>query len=1328
MTPLIRSRSLGTAFTSVFLFFLTVFPASLTLAQQTGPVHLKVVLSDYPPFVMTDSTTVKGFDADLLQAVCDLKGWTWSWQKTTFSDMITTLAADSADLAIGAIYYTAERESNYFPYSAPYLETGLVLVTRNTLYPLSLEDIRGFKLGVKLNSTGEALAADLNRKRLNLTIQSFPSTDTIFQEVYAGRLDGLINDYFNSLYKNASGHQGQLVLHTGLNGTPFLKHFPLAFPMGKQFAASHKAEFDQALARLEANGTLPGLRKKWMVETPDIAPFKIWLPWLTYGFSFLFLIFLLIILIRKRTRLPESAGRIAVELEESREILKQAEERYHTLLQQSSDGILLADSRTRVILETNSHACQVLGYSEDELTGKTLDHLLVTGETSPNKPAEDLFSGEKSFRHKVGYPVFTDTRSSLIHHGGQDLLMVTFRDITERKTVENALRQNEESYRILFGQSPSGLMTTDKTGIITRVNPVLVKLLGQEDDRSLVGQPVSALPAGIQDPETVYKKTLLGMESQELETSIDLPAGKRLFKLRLVPLTGNGGEPLGSLTLAEDCTDLTQSVETLRQNEERFRNLVEGIPSPVIISRMSDSSILYVSRFAENVFGTPVETLIGRKTTDFYQDPDDKLEVMRQIRENGRITSFEMKVNIPGYGQVNLLASVSVITYNGEPCLLSIFIDITERKKSEKALRASEEKFRLLFDNAPLGIFHFDPSGLITACNQSFSDITGASRQDLIGKKHNEVPALKEFESVITKSLERYPVGYEGTYSFNPIVPFVKATFSPIILDDGGLVGGVGLIEDISQRKASEQALKESEERYRSIFQNMAEGIFQVDQAGRFLSVNEALIRMLGYDSAADLQKITYPDDFFMDPNDQIEVTQHALNPQLSKYIESYLRKKDGTSISANLNPRIVTDETGELKYFEVLVIDVSDLRQTENERRKLEQQLIQTQRLESLGTLAGGIAHDFNNVLSMILMAAESMKILSRENDKLLRYCDMVSTSAERGAAIAKQLLLFARSENIDLSPVDLGSVVSEVRDLLLHSFPKSIRIDTRIDVNNTLILGNSGQIQQVIMNLAINGRDAMTEKIGDSGEEGILTLALQEVSGWDLTDQFPDAGLDPYILLTIADTGTGIDDQTLQRIFEPFFTTKERGKGTGLGLSIVHGIIRGHQGFITVKSAPGQGTTFFVYFPRLHSSEQIQGQTENATGLREKGTILVVDDEELIRETLLEILKNAGYQVITADNGLDGLEKYKRNQEKINLVISDMGMPHMNGLEFFKNLKSLNPSVRLIFTTGYLEHGSKSELLQKGARDVIFKPFRVQDLLSTISTVMTERKDGTP
>ena len=394
------------------------------------------------------------------------------------------------------------------------------------------------------------------------------------------------------------------------------------------------------------------------------------------------------------------------------------------------------------------------------------------------------------------------------------------------------------------------------------------------------------------------------------------------------------------------------------------------------------------------------------------------------------------------------------------------------------------------------------------------------------------------------------------------------------------------------------------------------------------------------------------------------------------------------------------------------------------SERKLLENQLLHAQKLESVGVLAGGIAHDFNNVLSMILTSAEILKEKTRNDKTLQRYADMVATAAERGAAIAKQLLLFARSEKGKLKPMSVAAVVLEVQKLLEHTLPKFISIKSEIETSDAVIMGDSDQLHQALLNLALNSRDAIEAK----SVNGTIVFRVGTVTHEALQKKFPQIQKDKYVVLSVSDNGTGMSEETASRIFEPFFSTKGRGKGTGLGLSIVHGISQNHHGLIDVVSNVGQGTTMSLYFPLVNAELNDPARTKKRESLPETSragrpsTILIVDDEQGLREMLAEILEGKNYSVMTASNGIDAVKKYQSHCREIDMVISDLGMPLMGGEEVFSKLVEINPGVKMVFMTGYLEESSRNGILRRGVKNIIHKPFRIEEILECVSHVLGE------
>jgi nitrogen-specific signal transduction histidine kinase/CheY-like chemotaxis protein len=394
------------------------------------------------------------------------------------------------------------------------------------------------------------------------------------------------------------------------------------------------------------------------------------------------------------------------------------------------------------------------------------------------------------------------------------------------------------------------------------------------------------------------------------------------------------------------------------------------------------------------------------------------------------------------------------------------------------------------------------------------------------------------------------------------------------------------------------------------------------------------------------------------------------------------------------------------------------------SERKRLENQLLHAQKMESIGVLAGGIAHDFNNVLSMILTSAEILKEKTRNDKGLQRYADMIATAAERGAAIAKQLLLFARSEKGKLKPMSIATVVLEAQKLLEHTLPKFISIKSEIETSDAVIMGDADQLHQALLNLALNSRDAIEAKSAN----GTIIFRVGTISYGELQKKFPLIQKETYVVLSVSDNGTGMSEETTSRIFEPFFSTKGRGKGTGLGLSIVHGIAQNHHGLIDVVSSIGQGTTMSLYFPLVSaelkdSSKHIKRESiPEKSGDERTSTILIVDDEEGLREMLAEILQGNDYNVITASNGIDAVKKYQSHCDEIDMVISDLGMPLMGGEEVFNKLVEINPGVKMVFMTGYLEESSRNGILRRGVKNIIHKPFRIEEILDCVAHVLEE------
>jgi CheY-like chemotaxis protein len=371
----------------------------------------------------------------------------------------------------------------------------------------------------------------------------------------------------------------------------------------------------------------------------------------------------------------------------------------------------------------------------------------------------------------------------------------------------------------------------------------------------------------------------------------------------------------------------------------------------------------------------------------------------------------------------------------------------------------------------------------------------------------------------------------------------------------------------------------------------------------------------------------------------------------------------------------------------------------------------MQTQKLESIGTLAGGIAHDFNNILGIILAYSSMLRDPQAPRDRSMNAIDVINQAVERGASLVKQILTFARKTDVIYGLVNVNIMVKELKKMMSETFPRTISIDAELGSDVPEITADATQLHQAILNICVNARDAMPAG-------GKLVLRTETGTRSEVQSYFPEATGERYVHLSISDTGTGMDENTRQRIFEPFFTTKPKGKGTGLGLSVVYGVVKNHTGFVRVDSEVGKGSTFHLYFPgpvrTVEPGEADHRPLVDVPGGSE--CILLVEDESTLLDVLSGLLKSKGYRVLVARDGYEAVSTYKDHKNEIAVVVSDLGLPKMTGQDAFMRMKSINPRVKVIFGTGYLDPELKTELLNLGARGFLSKPYSQAELLRRI------------
>lgn len=634
--------------------------------------------------------------------------------------------------------------------------------------------------------------------------------------------------------------------------------------------------------------------------------------------------------------------------------------------------------------------------------------------------------------------------------------------------------------------------------------------------------------------------------------------------------------------------------------------------------------------------------------------------------------------------------------------------------------RVDEKHYRTLFNNIRDALVVADTNRSIIDCNPAFEKIFGYARKEILGRlTHCIYQSSEQFrqmgEAIKKNSTERgflYIVDYKR--KDGSVFPGETNVF--YLRDEkGNTTGFVGQIRDITHRLQAEKALRNSEERFRAIVEKAPDPIFiQTDM--RFAFVNPAALELFGATDEKDLLGMPVMERFHPDFYDQILNRIKTLNKErkpVEKLIEQKYIRLDGTEVWVETTgqPIVYNSRKGAL----VFVRDISERKNAEKEKEKLQNQLAQAQRLESIGRMAGGVAHDFNNLLSIILGYSEMVLEDVQDDHPHNSQINEIHDAALRARELTRQLLAFSRKQVLEIQPVDINAVVTGFERLLRRMLGEDIELNLSLDPTPLTASVDTSQLEQVIMNLAVNARDAMPEG-------GSLSI---ETAGVETDEKNPglSPGLPPgrYALISVTDTGCGMDAEITESIFEPFFTTKDKEKGTGLGLATSYGIVRQHGGSIWVYSEPGLGTTFKVYLPldSAAPAPETRVYEKRATDAA-SATILVVEDDPAVRRLTAGILKREGYSVIESESPQDSIDKASRHTEPLSLVIADVIMPGMKGPEVVKAIHANHPEATVLYMSGYTDNVFSREQHVENAAHFIQKPFTANSLLEKVGSIL--------
>jgi two-component system, cell cycle sensor histidine kinase and response regulator CckA len=630
-----------------------------------------------------------------------------------------------------------------------------------------------------------------------------------------------------------------------------------------------------------------------------------------------------------------------------------------------------------------------------------------------------------------------------------------------------------------------------------------------------------------------------------------------------------------------------------------------------------------------------------------------------------------------------------------------------------RQLSESQQVFRLISENAADMIAVVDVEGRRIYNSQSYERVLGYSAEDLQKSSAFEQIHPDDRERVKEASLEARRTGIGRTLEYrmrhkNGSWRVLEST-ARVIPSVSGIPEKMVIVNrDVTERKRAEEALRVSEGSFRSVVEDAPYGIYQADDEGRFLRVNPALQRMLGYSTTDELQNVNLEREIFRRLEDFRGMRETLHSHDEFKGLETEWRKKDGTPITVRCSGRRVREENGGSAFHEVFAEDVTD-------KRVLEAQLRMAGKMEAIGRLSGGIAHDFNNLLGVMIGYSQLLKRKMRSEQNLLEYAEEIEKAGQRAASLTRQLLAFSRQQIMTPTVLDLNTLVADMEKMLPRLIGEDIAV--RIELSDGLgaVRADRGQVEQVIMNLAVNARDAMP-----AGGTLLIQTANRELDELYARDH-PGARLGRHIMLSVRDSGVGMDRETINHIFEPFFTTKELGKGTGLGLATVYGIVKQSGGYIAVDSSPGQGACFQVFLPRVDEPvTQVPEIPSFTPETKSSETILLAEDSDPLRKLAKSLLEGHGFEVLAAQNGEEALGLAKQHPGRIHLLLTDVVMPGINGRVLAERLLVTRPGTKILYMSGYTDSFIAGHGVLDQSTNLLYKPFSEEKLIERVRSVL--------
>jgi two-component system cell cycle sensor histidine kinase/response regulator CckA len=1039
------------------------------------------------------------------------------------------------------------------------------------------------------------------------------------------------------------------------------------------------------------------------------------------------------------------------DLKRDMESMLVSEERYRILANNILDIIYTLDGEGKIVT-VNSSAFERYGYNEQNSKGKPFldfihseDREIVINSFLKAIEEQRKVTTGLQFRivaeNGVSYWFELNSRAhfdSRNHYTGEDGVL---RDITKRKIAEDMLRESEEKHRILLSNSPDPIFSFTREGQYRYVNLAFAEGVGKTVEE-INGKFIwDIFPKEEADKRFASLSQVFRTgEEKTIEVRVPRADGDRYYITTITPMKDAKGEILSAICSSKDITDRKRAEESLGQSEKKFRTFVEHAAVGIAEVEAGTGRFLSVNPMLCEMAGRTEKEMLAI-TFQAITHPDDLNlhPVLSKRMYGGEIDhySLEKRYIRKDGGVIWVHITISRLWKPAETPKASITIvhDITKRKQAEEALSKSEGLYRMIANNVSDILWTMDLHYKFTYVSPSVIKVRGLSVEEALSERLDEM-LTPESLKIALQAIE----GEENRRRNNPDNRGIKQTIEleqyrkdgstiwteneiKYLFDqDRRPVGIIGVTRDISKRKSIETALRQSEEKFRSIAENSKEVIWMMDMNLRFSYINPHIEHTMGYTPTEYLEM---PLDKLMTSasldacmllmGDELENERRDdQNPNRSRVIEVEHLHKNGKIVYSEIKMAFIRDSSGRAIGILGITRDISESKRLDAEQKAMEERLHRLEKMEALGTLAGGISHDFNNLLMGIQgytsLMLQDLDVSHPHYERLKRIEEQVQS----GANLTNQLLGVARGGRYEVKPTDINEILKKSSSMFGRT-KKEIIIHEQYGKDLWIVEVDRGQMEQVFMNLYVNAWQAMP----GGGE---ISLQTENVLLDDVQAIPKSVNPGKYVKIFVTDTGMGMDERTKERIFDPFFTTKGMGRGTGLGLATVYGIVKGHKGMIHVDSKPGCGTTFNIYLPASEKeAEKEKMAIETITRGRE--TILLVDDEKMVIEVSRELLESLGYQVYAAGSGQEAIAVYMEKRSEIDLVILDMIMPGISGGETFDRLREINSGIRVLLSSGYSINGQAQEILDRGCNGFIQKPYRLEEFSRRVKGILDGR-----